>query len=83
VANNLGFPQCMFFACLETATWRRPMATKDGLVDIVRCGCCYEKPCRQLQRLAYEVCRQVYGTELGHKISFLVQSNQQDPWLGC
>ncbi|NWS64643.1 RT21 protein, partial [Chunga burmeisteri] len=57
--------------------------TQDRLVEVVRRGRYYEKPCRRRQRLAYEACRRVYNTEMGRKISFLARGNRQDPWLGC
>ncbi|KAM9251905.1 small ribosomal subunit protein bS21m [Cariama cristata] len=57
--------------------------TQDRLVEVVRRGRYYEKPCRRRQRLAYEACRRVYNTEMGRKISFLARGSRQDPWLGC
>ncbi|NXF41643.1 RT21 protein, partial [Nyctibius bracteatus] len=57
--------------------------TQDGLVETVRRGRYYEKPCRRRQRLAYEACRRVYNAEMGRKISFLARGARQDPWLGC
>ncbi|NXF91252.1 RT21 protein, partial [Eubucco bourcierii] len=57
--------------------------TQDGLVETVRRGRYYEKPCRRRQRLAYEACRRVYSSEMSRKIAFLARSNRQDPWLGC
>ncbi|NXX49377.1 RT21 protein, partial [Tricholaema leucomelas] len=57
--------------------------SQDGLVEAVRRGRYYEKPCRRRQRLAYEACRRVYNSEMGRKINFLARSNRQDPWLGC
>ncbi|NXG40827.1 RT21 protein, partial [Psilopogon haemacephalus] len=57
--------------------------SQDGLVEAVRRGRYYEKPCRKRQRLAYENCRRVYNSEMGRKINFLARSNRQDPWLGC
>ncbi|NXS51473.1 RT21 protein, partial [Brachypteracias leptosomus] len=55
----------------------------DGLVEAVRRGRYYEKPCRRRQRRAYEACRRVYSAEMGRKISFLARGNRPDPWLGC
>ncbi|NXN06620.1 RT21 protein, partial [Indicator maculatus] len=55
----------------------------DGLVEDVRRGRYYEKPCRRRQRLAYEACRRVYNSEMGRKINFLARTTRQDPWLGC
>ncbi|NXI41976.1 RT21 protein, partial [Galbula dea] len=57
--------------------------TQDGLVDAIRRGRYYEKPCRKRQRLAYECCRRVYNSEMARKISFLARTNRPDPWLGC
>ncbi|NXX99442.1 RT21 protein, partial [Centropus bengalensis] len=57
--------------------------TQDGLVDAVRRGRYYEKPCRRRQRRAYEACRRVYNNEMGRKIAFLARSTRADPWLGC
>ncbi|NWH56882.1 RT21 protein, partial [Geococcyx californianus] len=57
--------------------------TQDGIVDVVRRGRYYEKPCRRRQRLAYEACRRVYNAEMGRKITFLARTNRADPWLGC
>ncbi|NXH18097.1 RT21 protein, partial [Bucco capensis] len=57
--------------------------SQDGLVDAIRRGRYYEKPCRKRQRLAYECCRRVYNTEMARKIAFLSRTNRQDPWLGC
>ncbi|KAM6234372.1 small ribosomal subunit protein bS21m [Porphyrio hochstetteri] len=57
--------------------------SQDGLVDTIRRGRYYEKPCRRRQRLAYEACRRVYNAEMGRKIAFLARSSRQDPWLGC
>ncbi|KAM9214707.1 small ribosomal subunit protein bS21m [Leptosomus discolor] len=55
----------------------------DGLVEAVRRGRYYEKPCRRRQRRAYEACRRIYNAEMGRKISFLARSMRRDPWLGC
>ncbi|XP_061231137.1 small ribosomal subunit protein bS21m isoform X1 [Neopsephotus bourkii] len=57
--------------------------TQDGLVETVRRGRYYEKPCRRRQREAYEASRRVYNAEMARKIGFLARSNRQDPWLGC
>ncbi|XP_065516129.1 small ribosomal subunit protein bS21m [Lathamus discolor] len=59
------------------------LLAQDGLVDTVRRGRYYEKPCRRRQRSAFEASRRVYGAEMGRKIAFLARSNRLDPWLGC
>ncbi|NXK78306.1 RT21 protein, partial [Amazona guildingii] len=57
--------------------------TQDGLVDTVRRGRYYEKPCRRRQRLAFEASRRGLSAELRPKVTFLARSDRRDPWPGC
>ncbi|NXX79228.1 RT21 protein, partial [Urocolius indicus] len=61
----------------------RRILAQDGMLDVVRRGRYYEKPCRRRQRLAYEACRRVYNAEMGRKIAFLGRIVRADPWQGC
>ncbi|XP_047910282.2 small ribosomal subunit protein bS21m [Anser cygnoides] len=55
----------------------------DGVLEAVKQGRYYEKPCRKRQRLAYEACRRVYNTEMARKIAFVARKSRPDPWQGC
>ncbi|XP_017570863.1 28S ribosomal protein S21, mitochondrial [Pygocentrus nattereri] len=55
----------------------------DGIIETVKRGRYYEKPCRRRQRENYENCKRIYHTEMARKISFISRANRQDPWLGC
>ncbi|NXU53279.1 RT21 protein, partial [Turnix velox] len=57
--------------------------TQDGLMETIRRGRYYEKPCRRRQRRAYEACRRLYGAEMGRRLAFLARTSRADPWTGC
>ncbi|CAO2604367.1 28S ribosomal protein S21, mitochondrial [Lemmus lemmus] len=56
--------------------------TTDGLIEVIKQGRFYEKPCYH-QRESYETCLRNYNMEMAQKINFLMRKNLADPWLVC
>ncbi|KAI4886860.1 hypothetical protein NFI96_021441 [Prochilodus magdalenae] len=67
---------------LNTLLTERVLST-DGIIETVKRGRYYEKPCRRRQRENYENCKRIYNMDMARKISFISRANRQDPWLGC
>ncbi|XP_033106129.1 28S ribosomal protein S21, mitochondrial-like [Anneissia japonica] len=53
---------------------------KDGIVEKVKRGRYYEKPCQKRRRLQYENVRRIYNQEMTRKVNFIMKKNRTDPW---
>ncbi|XP_071956161.1 small ribosomal subunit protein bS21m-like [Antedon mediterranea] len=53
---------------------------RDGIIDTVKRGRYYEKPCQKRRRLQYENVKRIYNQEMTRKVNFIMKKNRTDPW---